>query len=61
MGVFASAQFFGAFLGGGFAGSIMGWAGIGAVFAAAGAVALLWLLAALIPSRGTRDVSLPAG
>jgi MFS family permease len=61
MGVFASAQFFGAFLGGGFAGSIMGWAGIGAVFAGAGAVALLWLLVALIPSRGTRDVSLPAG
>jgi hypothetical protein len=39
----------------------MGAAGIDAVFAGAGAVALLWLLVALLPLRGAPDKTHAAG
>ncbi len=56
MGVFASAQFFGAFLGGSLAGSMLGAAGPGAVFVGAGSVALAWLLVAMLPVGKSRSV-----
>jgi MFS family permease len=51
LGVFASAQFFGAFLGGGVGGWVMGVAGISGVFFAAAAAALVWLMVNALMAR----------
>jgi MFS family permease len=65
MGIYASAQFFGAFLGGALGGAISGHWGLSAVFAMAIVIGLIWLIVAhgmQIPAKAQRlsfAVSLP--
>ncbi|RVU40162.1 MFS transporter [Rheinheimera riviphila] len=57
MGIYASAQFFGAFLGGVIGGSIAGYYGLVMVFAVAAGIGLLWLIIARtmqVPARAQR-------
>ena len=57
MGIYASAQFFGAFLGGVIGGSIAGYYGLVMVFAVAAGIGLLWLVIARtmqVPARAQR-------
>ncbi len=62
MGIYASLQFFGAFLGGVLGGSISGQFGVVALFALAGAIGLIWLFLTRrlqVPARAQR-LSYPA-
>ncbi len=57
MGIYASAQFFGAFLGGVIGGSVSGNFGLSAVFAVAAGIGLIWLAIArfmVVPARAQR-------
>lgn len=57
MGIYASAQFFGAFLGGLIGGAVSGNFGLSAVFAVVAGIGLLWLLIArslVVPARAQR-------
>jgi MFS family permease len=57
MGIYASAQFFGAFLGGVIGGSVSGNFGLSAVFAVAAGIGLIWLAIArfmVVPARSQR-------
>ena len=57
MGIYASAQFFGAFLGGVIGGSVSGNFGLSAVFAVAAGIGLIWLAIArfmVVPPRAQR-------
>ncbi len=57
MGIYASAQFFGAFIGGLIGGAVSGYFGLSAVFAVAAGIGLLWLFIArslVVPARAQR-------